>query len=317
MGKISDALKKARHGEEKTPASPMEEEAQEDLVTPPPSQETQPPSPPSPPEVQQSPPPPKAQPPAEVPSPAQSTDTVKPYENGEWDERLYRAVNEDYYLPEVFRTLRSRILLPEEGRKVPKTIMVTSVAPREGKSFITANLGISLAQDMEQHSLLLSCDLRRPSLSSLFGMENNLGLVDYLRDNRDISELIRKTSVNKLSIIPSGKPPANPAELLSSAKMRLLVEELAERYDDRIIIFDSPPYQLASETAVLAKMVDGVIIVVRQGGAAKHQVKKIIEKIDPEHLLGVVFNGHTTNFLERALMKGYGSYSSQEAYRSQ
>lgn len=148
-------------------------------------------------------------------------------------------------------------------------------------------------------------------MSSLFGLNSGFGLVDYLRDHRELSTIIQKTSVEKLSLIASGRPPENPAELLGSSRMHDLIVELSERYEDRIIIFDCPPYQLAAESAVLAKMVDSILVVVRQGGAGRHQVKKLIEKIGKEQLLGVVFNGHTTNVLERALMQSYSSYSPQ------
>ncbi len=235
--------------------------------------------------------------------PVQQAERDEPVPESAWDERFLKAVKEDDYLPEIFKTLRARILLPGDGKPVPKTIMVTSVEPKEGKSFIAANLGVSLAQGVDQHCLLVSCDLRRPSLSSLFGLDGSYGLVDYLRDQKEISTLIQKTAVEKLSLIASGKPPENPSELLGSSRMRDLVLELSKRYDDRIIIFDCPPYQLAAESAVLAKLVDSIVVVVRQGGAGRHQVKKLLEKIPQDQLLGVVFNGHTTNLLERSLMR--------------
>ncbi|GAB6194010.1 protein tyrosine kinase EpsB [Desulfocastanea catecholica] len=212
-------------------------------------------------------------------------------------------------VPEVFKILRSRILHPlDDSEKPVRTIMVTSAVPREGKSFITANLGISLAQGMDQHALLVDCDLRRPSLAGLFGMEGKLGLVDYLRDHVDLAELIGKTMVDKLSILASGIPPANPAELLSSSRMGALVEELSRRYDDRIVIFDSPPLLVAAETSVLAGQVDGVIVVVRQGVSRKAEIQKLIDKIGSERIVGFVFNDHTGSVFEPSYTKGYGYY---------
>ena len=225
-----------------------------------------------------------------------------------WNERLYQAVNKDTYLPEVFKIIRSRILHPREEQKDIRTIMVTSAAPKEGKSFITANLGISLAQGMEQHSLLVNCDLRRPSLASMFGLDGRKGLVDYLRDHQELSDLIQKTTVAKLSVLPSGRPPINPAELLGSARMSDLVDELSRRYEDRIIIFDSPPVQVASETLVLSNLVDAVLLVVSEGGASRMQVQKLVEDIGRERIIGVVFNNYTSNIIERSLMRGYGGY---------
>jgi exopolysaccharide/PEP-CTERM locus tyrosine autokinase len=228
--------------------------------------------------------------------------------SGEWDERLFKAVNDDSYLPEVFKSLRSKILHPLDGGKVPKTIMVTSAIPKEGKSFITANLGISLAHGMDQHSLLVDCDLRKPMLAKMFGLDNRVGLVDYLRDDIALSELIEKTPIKTLSLLTSGKPPANPAELLGSTKMSSLVEELSGRYEDRIIIFDSPPMLVATESSVLAGQVDAIILVVRQSTSGKAQIQKLIDTIGTERILGIVFNDQTINPLQKSVVKGYGYY---------
>ena len=106
-------------------------------------------------------------------------------------------------ITEEFRVLRSKILVPQDGRPVPKSIMVTSALPSEGKSFISANLGISLAHGVDQHSLLVDCDLRFPSVARLFGVPSEKsGLADYLQDRSELPGLIRKTSVEKLSILP-------------------------------------------------------------------------------------------------------------------
>lgn len=297
MGKIADALEKAGYNEEGELAI--------DQARRTPDVKNQEPLQPSP------------EPQAKRAKPEPKKQRSSPAASGAWDQRLYQAINKDRYLPEVFKIIRSRILHPRDDHPAPRSIMVTSAAPKEGKSFVTANLGISLAQGMEQHSLLVNCDLRRPSLASMFGLDGTRGLVDYLRDHRELAELIQKTSVSKLSILASGKPPVNPAELLGSARMSDLVDEISERYEDRKIIFDSPPMQVASETSVLANLVDGVILVVREGGAGKMQVQRLIDEIGPDRIIGVVFNGHTTNIVERSLMRGYGGYGGYSDYSTE
>lgn len=228
-----------------------------------------------------------------------------------WHKRLQISTNPHSPYFESFRRLRAPILYPSSGAP-PKTILVTSVAPHEGKGFICANLGIALAQGMEHHALILDCDLRRPTLAQLFGLPNETGLVDHLRDNIDISRFIRKTGQPKLSLIPSGKPPENPSDLLDSSRMVSLIEELAGRYQDRIILFDSPPNIVASETKVLAKYLDGVILVVRYGASKKEHVKKFIETIGPEKILGLVFNAYPGNkmedFVDKKMGYGYQDY---------
>jgi exopolysaccharide/PEP-CTERM locus tyrosine autokinase len=231
---------------------------------------------------------------------------------GKWDERLFKAINEDASIPEIFKLLRSKILHPQVGEKNIRTVMVTSAVPREGKSFITANLGISLAQGLDQHSLLVDCDLRKPTLSRLLGLNQTYGLVDYLKEDMDLPDLITKTSMNKLSILPSGKPPLNPSELLSSARMKNLVNELSKRYEDRIIIFDSPPVMVAAESGVLAGLVDKVILVVREGMAQKSEIQKTIDAIGRDKILGLVYNDQTGNILNKAYSTSYGYYQHTE-----
>jgi len=228
--------------------------------------------------------------------------------NDSWDLRLQLSTDPHSPFFEKFRTVRSRILYPSSGQP-PKTILVTSVMPSEGKGFVCANLGIALSQDMEHHALMVDCDLRRPTLAQVFGLTNETGLVDHLQDGVDLSLLIRKTGQAKLSMLPSGKPPQNPSELLSSSRMISFINELAERYQDRIILFDSPPNIVASETSVLAKHIDGVILVIRHGVSQKEDVKKLVETLGPENILGLVYNAYPENkmitFLNKKKM-GYG-----------
>jgi protein-tyrosine kinase len=228
---------------------------------------------------------------------------------GKWDERLTGAVNFSGEAAESFRILRSKILMPLDGRQRPKTIMVTSVLPKEGKSFVTANLGIALAQCVDQYSLLVDCDLRMPSLARLFGVPHRRGLSDYLKNKTDIASLIRKTSMEKLTILASGVPPANPAELLGSVRMHELIGELSSRYPDRFVIFDSPPIKVASESMTLAQVVDGVILVIGQGISSKALIEQAIADIGKQKVIGLVFNAYKSNFItSRLINKNYAHY---------
>jgi protein-tyrosine kinase len=224
-----------------------------------------------------------------------------------WDERLLKVTGVSGHLSELFRVLRSRILLPATDGKKLETVLVTSTAPGEGKSFISANLAISLARGMDQYCLLVDCDLRRPSLAKLFGMANDPGLSEYLQTKCDVTGLIQKTSIAKLSLLASGQPPTNPSELLGSSCMHGFVQELTARYDDRFIIFDSPPIKAASETSVLARHVDGVVLVVRWGASGRDHVKRVIEDIGREKIIGIVFNGYKSNLIESKVFK-YSDY---------
>lgn len=228
-------------------------------------------------------------------------------ERADWDERLTLATTMTGTVAESFRTLRTRILHPESGEPA-KNILVTSAAPGEGKSFVCANLGISFAQGVDNRSLLVNCDLRKPSLERLFGLPNDRGLVNYLRDKEDLGNLMADAGVDKLRIIPAGPPPVNPAELLGSEAMQDLIEELGSRYEDRIVLFDSPPLLAAAETAILAKQVDAVVLVVRSGASRREHVQSLVDQIGKEKIIGVVFNAYTSTLLDG---KVFGSYEYQ------
>ncbi|MCF8026702.1 MAG: CpsD/CapB family tyrosine-protein kinase [Desulfobacteraceae bacterium] len=237
----------------------------------------------------------------------------------QWDLRLQIATDPNTAYFESFRRLRASILYPSSGNR-PKTLLVTSAIPHEGKGFVCANLGIALSQGMENYAMMVDCDFRHPTLAGLFGLTNEAGLVDYLQEDVDLSMLIRKTGQPKLSLIPSGKPPKNPAELLESARMASLIDEVAGRYPDRLILFDSPPDLVASETSTLAKQVDGVVLVVRYGAAKKAHVKQFAETLGHDRIYGVVFNAFPENaveaFLEKKLGYGYGYGSGYYHYSS-
>ena len=190
---------------------------------------------------------------------------------------------------EQFRKLRT-VLLKSKSSEFRGTIMVTSATSGEGKSFVSANLAIGIAHDFHSHALLVDCDLRNPSLAQWFGLEDGNGLSDYLRGDGNISELIRKTKVERLTLLQGGKAEDNPTELIGSKKMEALVHELRSRYHDRYVIFDSTPLLATSESEVLAKLVDGIVIVVRAGSTARETVKQAIASLEKNKILGFVLN---------------------------
>lgn len=249
---------------------------------------------------------------AEQPAGRQRSEPVKKasrvLEQGSWDERLIKATGISSSVAESFRTLRTKILHPESGNPV-RRVLVTSAVPGEGKSFVCANMAVSFAQGVDRHALMVNCDLRKPALERMFGLSNDQGLVNYLRDNTNLGSLITEVGVNKLSLVPAGPPPVNPAELLGSDMMERLVDELGSRYDDRVVFFDSPPMQVASETAVLAKYVDGVVLVVRWGASRREYVQSLVEQLGKANIIGVVFNAYKSTIVDN---KVFGSYEYQK-----
>ncbi len=203
---------------------------------------------------------------------------------------------------EQFRLLKNNILFPEKGTP-PRSIMITSASPGEGKSFVASNLAVSIAQNIDEHVLLMDCDLRSPKIHSIFNLPQGPGLSEYLSQEMLLSPLLVKTFVSKLTILPAGSIPKNPSELLSSEQMRKLIREVRLRYRDRYIIIDTPPPYITSEANALVRQVDGVIMVIRHGKTRKKDVEDIINIYGREKIIGVV-----QNFAEKRTGYGYGYY---------
>jgi exopolysaccharide/PEP-CTERM locus tyrosine autokinase len=190
---------------------------------------------------------------------------------------------------EQFRSLRTDLLFPATGES-PRTIMTTSVNPQEGKTFVAANLAVSIAQNINEHVLLMDCDLRKPSIHRQFGFNGIPGLSEYLNNGASLPSLLLKTCVKKLTILPGGKAVSNPAEILSSRKMTKLLEEVKSRYPDRYIIIDSPPPKLTSEAKALARQVDGILLVIKYGSTRLELIEDLINILGKGKILGAVIN---------------------------
>jgi len=229
--------------------------------------------------------------------------------NNKLDKNLITCLNPDSLEAEMFKILRSNILFPGSG-KVPRTIMVTSAVPGEGKSFIASNLSISIAQGIEEHVLLMDCDMRKASIQKIFGLSPAKGLSDYLAKPQSISKLLKKTEIEKLTLFPCGKIPSNPAELLSSRQMIDLLEEVKTRYNDRYIIIDAPPMQLTAETKAIYQQVDGIIFVVKAGSTPRKLIEELVGKLDREKILGVVLNWFNVKSASYYGYKKYQNYYS-------
>ena len=168
--------------------------------------------------------------------------------------------------------------------------MVTGAEPADGKTLVSANLAVSIAQGMNHYVLLVDCDLRRPSLQKIFGLKAKQGLREYLENGDSIAPYLLKTPVGKLTLLPAGQPSSSPSELLGSEKMELLIQELKGRYPDRFIILDSPPAHFTAESFSLSSIMDGVLLVVRSGKTSREPLEHVVANIPREKIIGVVFN---------------------------
>jgi len=210
---------------------------------------------------------------------------------------------------EQFKILRTNLLFPVSG-KPPRTIMITSAVSGEGKSFVAANLAVTIALGINEHVLLIDCDMRIPSIHKSFGLSNTQGLSDYLANGTSLSSSLLKTKTERLTILPGGKPQHNPAELLASEKMSQLLLEVKTRYPNRYIIIDAAPPQLTAETGVIARQVDGIIMVIKFGSTRSALVKDTLDKLDKKKVLGIVIN----RFDAQSIKFGYGGYKRYDNY---
>ena len=159
-------------------------------------------------------------------------------------------------------------------------IMVTSALAGEGKSYTAVNLAMSIAAELDNTVMLVDADVARPSLLRMLNLPPSPGLLDLLKGEADMSSVLLRTSIEKLTLLPSGTPHPRSTELLASDAMRLLLDDIAQRYPDRIIIFDSPPLLLTTEARVLATQMGQVVMVVQAEKTLRADVQRALATID-------------------------------------
>lgn len=160
-------------------------------------------------------------------------------------------------------------------------IMVTSALPGEGKTFTAINLAMSMATELDYTVMLVDADVARPSVMNVFGLPSGAGLLDLVLDeSMDLSGMLLKTNVDKLTLLPSGTPHPRATELLASDAMVHLLNDMARRYSDRIIIFDSPPLLLATEARVLASHMGQIVMVVQAEKTLQCDVLQALSTIE-------------------------------------
>ncbi|HEX8148846.1 MAG TPA: polysaccharide biosynthesis tyrosine autokinase [Pyrinomonadaceae bacterium] len=214
---------------------------------------------------------------------------------------------------EAYRHLRTSLLLSSAGQP-PKTVLVTSSQPSEGKTTTAVNIAMMLAQTGAD-VLVLDCDLRRPRVHAHFGLPNAKGVTNYLSGESNISELVQTyDKLPNLKVISSGPVPPNAAELLGSDEMRKLLYVLAENFTH--IIIDSPPAISFTDASILSTMVDGVMLVVHGGRSSRAVVRRAKQQLQDvgAHLFGIVLNNVKLEGTDYYYYSGYysGYYASDE-----
>lgn len=189
-------------------------------------------------------------------------------------------------LASEYRVIKRPLIANALGRSAAplangNLIMVTSSLPGEGKSFTSINLAMSIAMELDTTVMLVDADVARPSILNMLGLPPAEGWLDVVQENSvDISQVLLRTNVKKLSVLPSGTKHPRATELLASDAMIRLLEDISRRYQDRIIIFDSPPLLMTTEARALAMHMGQIVMVVRAGHTTEAAVREALATID-------------------------------------
>ena len=217
-------------------------------------------------------------------------------------------------IAEEFRIIKRPLLLRAfgesggYGQNNNHLIMVTSSRPGEGKTFVSLNLAMSMASEQNMNVLLIDSDVKNPSLPRLLGIEAGKGLIDVLTDdNLDLSDVMIRTDINNLSFVPAGTPNSQSTELFAGRTMAGLVQDIARRYSDRVVIFDAPPVLASSEPSVLAMHVGQLVFVVESEVTSRRAVEEALMHLKGCQNINLVLN-KSRPWLGRAQFGTYYGY---------
>lgn len=209
---------------------------------------------------------------------------------------LLPPASQERQLAGEYRQIKRPLIANALGRGVPKIpgghrIMIASAMPGDGKTFTSINLALSFSLEKDLSVVLVDADVAKAHLSRTFGVHNELGLMDLLRDEHlDVESLILPTDVPGLSILPAGKAIDTANELLASARMEQIANNITVRYPNRIVLFDSPPLLITTEAMTLSSAVGQIVMVVRAGVTPQSAVLDAIELLGEGKSIGLVLN---------------------------
>jgi len=204
---------------------------------------------------------------------------------------------------EVFRTLRTRLYQIRDSQPL-RTLLITSALPGEGKTFVTSNLAQSIVRQRERRVLLIDGDLRLSRLNQPLGALPTPGLSDYLLGEADESMVLQRGEEENLFLIPGGRSVSNPTELLGNGRLETLLSRLAPAFD--WVLLDSPPTIPVSDATIIAKLCDGVLMVVRSGSTPFDLAQKACQEFQEKPIVGVVLN--QADYREHYGGYDYGGY---------
>lgn len=198
----------------------------------------------------------------------------------------FTTIKEEYRY--IKRPLLNNVINDE--LRHPNLIMVTSCFPGEGKTFTAINLAMSIATEQDRQVLLIDADVINPNVCKRLGIDAGTGLMDYLKGEANVQDIIRSTNIPNLRMISAGTRSHHANELLASERMSALMNELSTRYHDRICVFDTSPILGASETGVLSQMMGQGVVVVEEERTTEGQLQRALTLLNPGMSAGLVLN---------------------------
>ena len=195
-------------------------------------------------------------------------------------------------LVDSLRQIRTKLFqLKREGNF---SVLVTSIVPQGGASFLALNLASTIAFDKSKTSLLIDCNIQHPSqdkLLRLLKLQPQYGLLDYLADPElGVDRIVCPSGISRMRIVPTGRRQEGDSEYLTSAKMRRFLSEIKQRYDNRYLIIDAPSISTSADARVLADLCDYIVLVAPYGGVTASQIDAVVDEIDTSKLAGIVLN---------------------------
>ncbi|BFH64125.1 CpsD/CapB family tyrosine-protein kinase [Paenibacillus azoreducens] len=218
--------------------------------------------------------------------------------------KLIMDINRRSIISEGYRNLRTNIQFSGWNQKL-QVLAVTSTQAGEGKTTTISNLAVAYAHEGKK-VLLIDADLRHPSLQNVFNVSNRIGLSNILANQCTYGEILHQTSIDHLSLVTAGPVPPNPTELLSSDKLREIIEFWKEEYD--VILLDTSPVMAVADGLIVASVCDGVILVVHAGKVKRELIRKTKEKLElaKANILGVFLNNKRYSKSESHQYYNYG-----------
>lgn len=189
----------------------------------------------------------------------------------------------------AFDVLRTQVLqkMSENGWK---TLAITSPTAESGKTLVAINLAISISQQTDRTALLVDFDLRRPGVSGALGLKRKLSLNDVLSDTCELPEALVHPNIDRLLVLPTNEPALNPSEVLSSVRVADIVQDLRNRYSERVVMFDLPPVLAADDVMAVLPRMDCVLLVIGNGVSSEKEIEVTLERLNKANVLGVVLN---------------------------